>query len=180
MQDAERMHEYHAQQAIAQMPEITRPNPFNPAAIRQLPKDGINAIAHTTQNGTPTVSGLGASFAKGSQQHDPDVGRSQVHLGDHPRPTQAQMQTEAVKGLPTGMIFPKVGCIIKTMAAIGSRKLADRDGHTIDDGYRWIREQECVTDQAPEPLFDGPQVRRLAYKRRASHPCHFGKEMRVV
>ncbi len=209
------MHKHHAQQAIAQVPQITSPDALRPTAVRQLSEDGIDAIAHPSQHRTPAVSGLRAGFAKRSQQHHPNlaqgrlqrgqpvvaisqeqparacrqipddftlmhVGRGQVHLGNDSRPTQPQMQPKAVEGLPTGMIFAKAGTVVKPMAAIGARKLADRDRHTIHDRHRRIIEQEAVTDKAPQPLFHGPQVGRLAHKGRTIDLRHRWEKVCVV
>jgi len=200
---------------IAQMPQITRPHPFGSAAIRQLSEDGIDAIAHPSQHRTPTVSGLGARFAKRSQQHHPEfaqgrlqsgqpvvtitqqqpagacrhipddlafmlIGRRQVHLGNHAWPTQPQMQAKAIEGLSRGMIFAETGTGVKAMAAVGTGKLADRDRHTIHDSYRRIIEQQRIANQAPQPLFHGPQVGGLPQPGRAMHLCHGRKEMAIV
>ncbi len=214
-QDTDDVHEHHAQQAIAQVPQITRPDAFGTTTIGQLSKDGIDAIAHPSQHGTPTVSRLRTGFTERSLQDDADlsqgclqggqpvvavaqqqptgacrqipdhlafmhVGGSQVHLGNDSWPTQAQMQAKAVKRLAAGMIFAKASRVIEAVTAVGTRKLAHRDRHTIHDGNRGIIEQETVSDQTPQSLFDGPQVCRLVHKGRASHPRHFRKEMRVV
>lgn len=65
-QDTDRMYERHTQQAIAQMPEVSWA--FDSTAIGQLPKDGLNAIANTSQGGTPTRDGLRTGFTKRSPQ----------------------------------------------------------------------------------------------------------------
>lgn len=65
-QDTDRVHNHHAQQAIAQMPDITRPNSFDSAAISQLSEDGIDAIADSSEHCAPTVRGLRTGFAKRS------------------------------------------------------------------------------------------------------------------
>ena len=90
------------------------------------------------------------------------------------------MQPKAVEGLPTGMIFAKAGTVVKPMAAIGARKLADRDRHTIHDRHRRIIEQEAVTDKAPQLLFHGPQVGRLAHKGRTIDLRHRWEKVCVV
>ena len=87
------------------------------------------------------------------------------------------MQTKAVEGLPTGMIFAIAGAVIKAMAAISALELADRDRHAIDNGHRRIIEQEAVADQAPQPLFHRPQVGGLAHKGRAIHLRHCGEKV---
>jgi hypothetical protein len=78
-QDTDRMHEHHAQQAIAQMPDIACPDAFGPAAIGQLSKDGINAIANSSQHRTPTMGRLGTGFAKGNQQDDAHLAQGCLH-----------------------------------------------------------------------------------------------------
>src|SRR5579885_1072415 len=50
--NAKGMHQQHAQDAIAQMPQIARPHAFELASIGELPKDRINQIANTTQDRT--------------------------------------------------------------------------------------------------------------------------------
>lgn len=49
---ADRMHQQAAQQAIAQMPHIPRPDALHATAIRQLPKDGVDEVAHSAQHRT--------------------------------------------------------------------------------------------------------------------------------
>jgi len=66
---------------IAQMPQITGPDPLGPAAIGQLPKDGIDAIADSSEYCAPTVRGLRTGFAKGSQQDHPDLAQGRLHAG---------------------------------------------------------------------------------------------------
>ncbi len=50
-------------QAHAQVSQITGPDLFDRTAIHQVPKDGINAIAHPSQHHTPTACRLGTAFA---------------------------------------------------------------------------------------------------------------------
>lgn len=203
-QHTDGMHEHHPQQAIAQMPQISRPHAIGSAAIGQLAKDR-----------TPTVCRLRDRFPEGSQQHHTDlaqsrlqgrqpivvvaqeqptglcrhvpdhlafmdIGRSQVHLGDHAGPTQPHVQAKAIEGLAAGMIFAIAGHVVEAMAAVRSHKLADRDGHTIDDGHGWIIEHQAVTHQAPQAFFDGPQVGGLPYKRRPIHLRHRWEKVRIV
>jgi len=214
-QDTRGVHEHHTQQAIAQMPQITRPNSFGSAAIGQLPENGIDARAHPSEHRAPTVRELRTGFAKRSQQHHanlaqgrlqggqsvvavsqeqpagacrhiPDhlalmhIGEGEVHLGDHAGPAQAQMQAKAVEGLAAGMVFAKAGRVIKAMTAVGARTLADRDRHTIHDGHCRIVEQKAVADQAPQPLFDRPQVGGLSHKGRTIDLHHRWEKVRVV
>jgi hypothetical protein len=49
---AERMHQNVAQQAVAQMPQITRPDSFHLTAIGQLTKDRIDEVANAPQHRT--------------------------------------------------------------------------------------------------------------------------------
>ncbi len=90
------------------------------------------------------------------------------------------MQPIAIEGLATGMIFAVAGSLIKAMAAVRSRKLTHWERHTIHDSHRRVIEQKRVTDQAPQPLLDRPQVGCLSQPGRASYSRHFRKEMRVV
>jgi hypothetical protein len=92
-----------------------------------------------------------------------NVGGSQVHLSDHSRPTQAPVQTKAVEGLAAGMIFAKAGRVIEPMTEVCACELAHRDWHTIHDSYCRIIEQETIADEAPQPLFHGPQVGGLPH-----------------
>gem|GEM_PF-6725450 len=80
-QDTKRMHEHHAQQAMTQVPQITRPDAFGSTAIGQLPKDGIDAIADPAQHRTPTVSRLRTGFAEGGLQDDTDLAQGRVPGG---------------------------------------------------------------------------------------------------
>ena len=54
-------------------------------------------------------------------------------------------------------------------AARGAGKLTDRDGLTHHDGHHGIREQQAIPDEAPQPLFAGPQVGCLPDIGRAIH-----------
>src|SRR6266852_4971433 len=64
---------------------------------------------------------------------------------------------------------PVLAGVIKATAAIGAGKLTDRDGLTHHDGHHGIIEQQAIPDEAPQPLFDGPQVGCLPHKGRAIH-----------
>ena len=214
-QDAKRVHEHHTQNAITQMPQITRPEPLHAAAIGQLSEDRIDAVAHAAQNGTPPMSRLSTGFAERSLQNHADlaqsglqvgqpivaipqeqpscprrrvpddlalmdIGGSQVHLRDDAGPAQPPMQSKAIEGLPTGVIFAVAGRVIEAVTAIGAGKLAGRNRHTIHDGDGGIIEQQRVADEAPQPLFHRPQVGGLPQPGRASRLRHFRKEMRGV
>src|SRR5579863_2857561 len=52
------MHQKETQQAIAQMPEIPRPDPLHLAAIGQLTKHRVDEVAYSPQHGTLIRSGL--------------------------------------------------------------------------------------------------------------------------
>lgn len=62
------MHQDHTEQAIGQMPKIARPHPFDLTAIGELSKNGVDAVAHAPQDGTPTVRWLMFSRAIGGNQ----------------------------------------------------------------------------------------------------------------
>jgi len=109
-----------------------------------------------------------------------DVGRSQVHLGDHAWPTQTHVQPKAREGLVAATIFAKAGRVIKPATAVHSGELADRDRHTIHNRPRGVIEQETIADQTSQPFFHRPQVGSLPHKGRASHPRHFRKEVGIV
>jgi hypothetical protein len=83
-------------------------------------------------------------------------------------------------GLPTGLVTAYAGRVIKTVAAIGSYKLAHRDRHTIHDRYCGVIKQKRVADETPQPLFHGQQVGSLPQPGGANHSRHCRKEMRVV
>ncbi len=91
-QDTERVHQNHAHYPVAQMPQITRPDPCDSAAIGQLSKDRIDAVAHPAQYSTPTVSGLSASFAKGSLKDHSDFAQICLQIG---QPVVAVAQEQA-------------------------------------------------------------------------------------
>ncbi len=68
--EAQRVHQDHPQQTVAQMPQIACPHPLEVATIRQLPKNGVDAIAHPTQDRALGRFGLGRTgSAKGGQQN---------------------------------------------------------------------------------------------------------------
>ena len=64
------MHEYFAQQAAAQMPQVACPDVLDRTAVHELAKDGINAVAHATESSTPARSGVMLGATIGSQQRD--------------------------------------------------------------------------------------------------------------
>jgi hypothetical protein len=70
--NAERMHQEHPQDAIAQMPQIACPNALELTAIGQLPKNGVNPIANLSQHRTLVSLCLGrVRIAKRSLQGNP-------------------------------------------------------------------------------------------------------------
>src|SRR4030095_13310873 len=92
------------------------------------------------------------------------VGRSQKQVTNDSRPTDASMQTKAVKGLSDAMIFA-IGCQpTKAATPGGTGKVANRDGHAVQDGDRRIVEQPFIPDQAPQSLFERPQIGGLTHE----------------
>src|SRR5579859_1981082 len=68
---ADRMHQQAAQPAIAQMPQITRPDALHPTPISQLPKDGVDQVPHSPQHRTVVGCRLGGMrFAERRVQYD--------------------------------------------------------------------------------------------------------------
>jgi len=108
-QDTQGVHEDHAQQAIAQMPHITRPDSLSSTAIGQLSKDGIDAVAHATQYGTPTVSRLPTGFAKRSLQHDTDLAQGRVPGGKPVVAVSQQQSTGACRQVPHDLALMHIG-----------------------------------------------------------------------
>src|SRR5205823_2291034 len=103
------MHQYHTQPTITQMPQITSPYAFRTAAVSELSKDGIDAIADPSQHGTPTVSRLRVGFAERSLQHHADLAQSRLQSGQ-PVVTIAQQQpTRACCHVPDDLPFLHVG-----------------------------------------------------------------------
>ncbi len=63
------------------MPQVTRPHPLGLAALDQVPKDGINLIAHSAQHSTPTVGRGMLGAAKGRDQADTLAAQDILELG---------------------------------------------------------------------------------------------------
>ena len=91
---ADRMHQNGAQQAVTQMPQITRPDALHLAAIGQLTKDGVDEVAHAPQNRTLVRCGFGRmGFAKRGLQHNAFRAQESLQIRkpivaipqDHPR-----------------------------------------------------------------------------------------------
>lgn len=94
---ADRMHQQTAQQTIAQMPQITRPDPFHATAVRQLDKDGVDEIAHSAQHRTLVGCRLGrVGFAKGRLQENALGAQVRLQIG---QPTVAIAQHHAGRAL---------------------------------------------------------------------------------
>jgi hypothetical protein len=210
--DSNDMHEHHAQQAIAQMPQIPRPDPFGPTAVDELTENGLNALAHSTQDGTPTVRGRMFGGAKRGEQDNAQssqagfefrqpiiavaqqqtgrtrgqlagrfafmhVGCSQVQVGDDAGPGDGRMEAKAVEGLSHRVIEAFARLAFKARAARRTGKLADRQRKAVDDGRRGVRGEQRITDQAPDALFDGPQLGGLPHKGAAIYLQQARKEV---
>lgn len=179
-QDTEHVHENYTQQAIAQVPQITHPDPFDSAAVNQLPQDDTPRVGRLyarltersqqdnvqlKQSGSqirqPIVA-VSQQQSSGASRQVPDhfsfmdISRSQVYVRNHSRSAQTSMQAKAVEGLPTRMIFTKACRVVKAMATIGLHELASWDRHTIHNGDQGIVEQEGIANETPQPLFYGP------------------------
>lgn len=48
--EAERVHQHYSQQAIAQMPQVPCPHPLEVTAVGELSTNGIDEIAHASQD----------------------------------------------------------------------------------------------------------------------------------
>ncbi len=55
--------------------------------------------------------------------------------------------------------------------AVRTGELTGRQGETVDGRRRGIVGQERITDQAPKPFFDRPQIGGLSHKGDAIHLC---------
>src|SRR5579859_5967688 len=77
-------------------------------------QDNADFAQSRLQSGKPVVA-VAHQQPTGVRGQVPDdltlmhIGRSQVHLGNDSRPTQAYVQAKAIKRLPTGMVFAKAG-----------------------------------------------------------------------
>lgn len=69
--EAKRIHQDRPQQAIAQVPQIAGPEPFEATAVGHLSKDGIHQVAHPVQHRALGGLGFGRRGAqvRGQQHH---------------------------------------------------------------------------------------------------------------
>ncbi|HWZ17773.1 MAG TPA: hypothetical protein VNW73_03160, partial [Ktedonobacteraceae bacterium] len=92
-----------------------------PAALRP---PGAKRLGRWEANSFGRPRAARASRLPRPSCHVPDdlplrhIGRGQIHLGDHPRPTQVHMQPKAIESMATGMVFAKAGRVIEAMAAV--------------------------------------------------------------
>lgn len=78
---ADAVHQQVSQQAIAQMPQIACPDPFDLASISQLPKDGVNTIADAPQYRALIRCSLGGMrFVERGQQHQTFASQGNLHI----------------------------------------------------------------------------------------------------
>ncbi len=96
--EAQRVHQDHPQQTVAQMPQIACPHPLEVATIRQLPKNGVDAIAHPTQDRALGRFGLGElARRKGASRTTPFArtlaGYEAANSGDLPKPGHRSFQS---------------------------------------------------------------------------------------
>jgi hypothetical protein len=75
------------------------------------------------------------------------------------------------------MVTACAGRVIEAVTVVRSCKVADGNGKTIHDRHCGIIEQETVADEAPQSLFDRPQVGGLSHKGQAIHARRGWKEM---
>ncbi|HEV2461806.1 MAG TPA: hypothetical protein VGS80_25905, partial [Ktedonobacterales bacterium] len=62
------MHQDFAQQAAAQMPPIARPDALDRTAVDELAEDGVDAVAHATEQRAPARVRIALGRAVGRQQ----------------------------------------------------------------------------------------------------------------
>jgi hypothetical protein len=75
-------HQNATQQAVAQMPQISRPHPLHLTTICQLTENGINEIAHSTQDLAVIGGGFGGvSEAKWGLQENAFRAQKGLHIG---------------------------------------------------------------------------------------------------
>src|SRR5579863_4993730 len=76
------MHQNVAHQTIAQMPQITRPDPLHLTAIGQLTKDGVDEVANTPQDRTLVSCRFGGMrFAEWGLQENAFRSQESLQLG---------------------------------------------------------------------------------------------------
>lgn len=184
--------------------------------IRQLPKDRVDEIANSPQDGTFIGCGFGRmSFAKRSlqenaslaqaslqvrqpvvpiSQYDPIsafqqrgrdfavlfIGTSQEQMGDQPRPAQARMQPEPIKGLSVGIVFVITCGAAKANAPRSTGKTIDQHRHTINNANQRIIANRLITQLAPEAFLDAPQIGGLSNKGTSSQLSKSEEKVRVV
>ncbi len=90
-------------------------------------------------------------------------------MGDDSGPDYASMHAKTRESLSDRMIFAKTGLAFKARAAGSTRKLADRQRKTVDDGRSGVIGQEAIADQAPDAFLDRPQIGRLSQEGGAIH-----------
>lgn len=82
-------------------------------------------------------------------------------MRDDARQGDPSMHAKAIEGLSDRVIFAKARFTLKARAAGRTSKLTDWQGKTVDDGRTGVVRQEAIANQAPDTLFDGPQIGRL-------------------
>ena len=80
-QDDDRMHQHFAQQATAQMPQVTGPDPLDGTAVDELAKDDVDAVAQSTQLRAPARPGMALAQRYGANNAKPRACHSARKVG---------------------------------------------------------------------------------------------------
>ncbi len=134
-QPTDGVHEYHTQQAIAQVPQIPRPYAFGSTAISQLPKDGIDAIPHAPEYCAPET----ISHAK---CHCSIRGCKKIRLLRHNQPENDDRRSKASSEVITSMRKVKQ-TVTKIWVSIVDRNLQ----HAL-----YSLQNDRFTENEPAPL----------------------------
>ena len=107
-----------------------------------------------------------------------DIGHGNTEAGDDARPFYPHMHPQPVKGLPHQGIFAKGRLSLETAAAVRSGKLTDRHRKAANNGKVLVIGY-VSPHVLPQPLFEAPQVGRLAHKRGAMQPRERWEEVGI-
>jgi hypothetical protein len=105
------------------------------------------------------------------------VGRSEGYPRNDPGSTQLHVDTKAIKGLASRMVFVMMSLSLEAFTAIGPSRPTDRHREPIHDGHTEVRAQQTVTDQTSDAYCVRPQIGRLPDKRRPVDALHVRKEV---
>ncbi len=87
-----------------------------------------------------------------------DIACGQANPREHSRQTNANVDLEAIKRLLLSMIPSVGGFSSKEPRALGTGKMADGQGKTIDNGHLGIIADLFVAQPHPQALFHRPQM----------------------